>query len=220
MSSISSSTAADTSKLTQSQTAYKTLTGNFQDFLQMFVAQLQHQDPLEPMNTSDFTNSLANLSSVEQAVNMNSNMEKLVSLYQATQTSNLAGYIGKNVEVNGSQFQLENGSGAFSYTLDADAQAVPIAITDANNKLVLQVEGNATAGKHAFSWDGKDANGNQLPDGIYKVTVGAADVDGNITPVSTTGKGRVTGINMENGTSTLEVLNNSVSLDNILSLSI
>ena len=220
MSTITSSAtqAAAATSTTKSTIARETLTGNFQDFLTLFVTQLKHQDPLEPMESSEFTNSLANLSSVEQAVNMNSNLEKLIGMFESNQVTDSASYIDKTVEFDSSQFELKNGKAQFSYILDENSQGTPIAITDDKGNLVLQTEGSKLAGKHGFLWDGKDANGNQMPDGVYSLTVGAENKSGDIANVKTTGTGTVTGVSFEAGKTIVEVLNVGISMEDILSI--
>lgn len=203
---------------TESDVARETLTGNFQDFLTLFVTQLQHQDPLEPMETSEFTNSLANLSSVEQAVNMNSNMEKLLEMFSTTQVSDSASYIDKMVEFESKQFALQGGQAEFAYILEENSQATPIAVTDSNGRLVFQTVGSTAAGKHALQWDGKDMDGNQLPDGTYTVTVAAEDKAGEIKNVPTTGVAPVTGVSFENGETLLEVAGYGISIDDVISI--
>ncbi len=218
MSSISSIASQAVASQSKSDVARQTLTGNFQDFLTLFVTQLKHQDPLEPMETSEFTNSLANLSSVEQAVNMNSNMEKLLEKFSASQVSDSASYIDKMVEFSSSSFSLEGGKAEFTYDLESNSNATPIAIMDSKGNLVMQLSGSTSAGKHSVQWDGKDADGNQLPDGIYSLTVGAEAKNGEITSVPTTGTSRVTGVSFEDGDTVIEVAGFGISLADIISI--
>ena len=160
----------------QSAAAGATLSGTFDTFLKLLTAQLQHQDPLKPMESSEFTQQLVSYSQVEQQINTNKNLETLVSNMQATQFANSIGYIGKTIEAVGDTAGLKtDGSIAWAYELQGTAASTRLSVQDANGKTVFTKAGDTTVGRHEFNWDGKDSAGNKLPPGVYKLVVTAAD---------------------------------------------
>ena len=86
-----------------SETARKSLSDNFDQFLLLLTTQLQNQDPTDPLDTNEFTSQLVQFSSVEQAVKTNTNLEKMLSLLQTSQLDTAVGYIGKAVEAKGNK---------------------------------------------------------------------------------------------------------------------
>ena len=177
---------------TGSSAGKATLGSNFNTFLTMLTTQLKHQDPLSPMDSTQFTNQLVQFSSVEQQINANSNLEKLIKLQQTAQTSQGISYLGQTVEVAGNDLALQDGSASLSYTLPKEARDVKIQIKDSAGKTVNTITGEAASGRHDISWNGKDSDGKQLDDGRYSVQVVATGSDG--TAITTTGTtfGRVT----------------------------
>src|SRR3974390_2835673 len=93
------------------------LAGNFNEFLKLLTTQLQNQDPLSPMDTNQFTQQLVQFSSVEQQINMNTQLSTLISLQQTAQTAQAASFIGATVTVNGATAQLVNGRATWNYSV-------------------------------------------------------------------------------------------------------
>ncbi|MBM3950583.1 MAG: flagellar hook assembly protein FlgD [Rhodospirillales bacterium] len=168
-------------------------------FLNLLVTQLKHQDPLDPMDATEFTSQLVQFASVEQQIHQNANLEKLIALQQNSQISSLVNYIGMGVEATGQKVPLENGAAIFTYTNPSNVAKSTINIVNGQGATVYSVDADRTVGKHAFSWDGRDKNGILQPDGDYTVVVTAQDRDGKILPIEYTVFGRVTGASAENG---------------------
>jgi flagellar basal-body rod modification protein FlgD len=125
------------------------------------------------------------------------------------------GYLGKKVSITNGNASLNGGTANWTYNLSNLAATTQLSITDANGKTVYNGAGETTAGNHNFVWDGKDLNGNQLPDGAYKLTVTAADMAGNNVGNAVASAGTVTQIDMTSGTPQLIVGNMQVSLGDI-----
>ncbi len=168
-------------------------------FLNLLVTQLKHQDPLDPMDATEFTSQLVQFASVEQQIHQNANLEKLIGLQQSSQISSLVNYIGMNVEAAGQKMPLEAGSAKFTYTLPSNVANSNLNIVNDKGVSVYSADTAIAAGKHGFIWDGRDKNGILQPDGDYTVVVSAQDRDGKILPVDYTVFGRVTGATAENG---------------------
>jgi flagellar basal-body rod modification protein FlgD len=168
-------------------------------FLNLLVTQLKHQDPLDPMDATEFTSQLVQFASVEQQIQQNANLEKLISLQQGSQISSLVGYIGMKVETTGQKMPLENGHAKFTYTLPSNVAKSSLNIVNSKGVSVYSTDTEITAGKHGYIWDGRDKNGVLQPDGDYTVVVTAQDRDGKILPVESTVFGRVSGATAEGG---------------------
>ena len=168
-------------------------------FLNLLVTQLKHQDPLDPMDATEFTSQLVQFASVEQQIQQNANLEKLISLQQGSQISSLVNYIGMNVEAVSQKMPLEDGFAKFTYTLPSNVAKSNLNIVNDKGISVYSADTAITAGPHGYIWDGRDKNGVLQPDGDYTVVVSAQDRDGKILPVEYTVFGRVTGATAENG---------------------
>ena len=81
-----------------------------------------------------------------------------------------ATYLGKKVSITNGNASLTGGTATWTYNLGTASATTQLAITDTNGKTVFTATGETTSGNHAFTWDGKDMNGNQLADGTYKLT--------------------------------------------------
>ncbi len=197
----------------QSTQARQQLDSNYADFLKLLTTQLKNQDPTAPTDTNQLTQQIATLSQVEQQINTNKNLEKLITMINATQYNSVISYIGKQIEANGNQGALENGKAPFAYYLARDAANVDITISDASGRAVYTASGPATAGRKEFVWDGKNNAGQQMPDGIYTLKVEAKDASQNAITAQPYTTGIVTSIDSVDGTVYL-------SLGNILSIPI
>lgn len=190
--SVTTATAAGSG--TQSATDRRQLDENLNQFLSLLVTQLQYQDPLQPMDTNEFTQQLVQFASVEQQIYQNSHLEALLDAQKSLQQVGLTGYLGTDVETGGGEMSLTGGAADGSYALSASAADVMLTVSDASGNVVRTLSGERTAGRHAFHWDGRDDQGALLPDGRYTLSAAARSADGSAVPVSLTSFGRVTGI--------------------------
>lgn len=187
-----------------SQQQSNKLSQDFDDLLILLTTQLQNQDPLSPMESTEFTNQLVQFSQVEQQINMNQKLNQMLSL-QLAGTSNVAlGYVGLDVSYIGDLFYHpgEGKTHELHYALPEKALGgTTIYIRDAETgDVVRTVKGEMDAGNHTFKWDGLDDDGVALPVGNYRFTVDALnEAEEIIEGVSTAVSGRVTGIESVNG---------------------
>lgn len=197
-----SANAYQTPAPTKSQQSGSALAQDFDDFLTLLTTQLQNQDPLSPMDSSEFTNQLVQFSQVEQQIRTNSNLETLVTLQDLSLTSIALGYIGMNVEVAGNEFQYEEGQGAydFAYTLPkGGASSVEVSIYDDQNQLITKFVGPRNGGKNGVTWDGKNKDGAPADSGDYRVSVKALDAEGKQITAQTSITVLIDGIETVNG---------------------
>ncbi|MEJ0062795.1 MAG: flagellar hook capping FlgD N-terminal domain-containing protein [Alphaproteobacteria bacterium] len=181
--------------------ALSQLSGNYTMFLKLLTAQLQYQDPLAPTDSTTYTQQLVSYSQVEQQIKTNDQLGSLVNVSKANgnSTSALLDYLGRYAEVSGTDFALQNGSAYMSYSLDKSSPSVTIDIMNKDDAKVASFTSTGKAGAQQVVWDGTDNEGNQLPDGAYKMSITALDSKGDPIAVSEQSMmGKVTGI--EKGT--------------------
>jgi flagellar basal-body rod modification protein FlgD len=190
-------------------------------FLTLLITQLQHQDPLNPTDSTEFTAQLAQFSSLEQLSNVNENLNTL-KLYQASiNNAQAVSFIGKNIVSKGKTLPVTSGQpAACEFELSADAKRVVVSIYDAAGSFVKDIQATALkAGKQSLSWDGKDRNGNTVADGSYSFEVQAESASGEKVGVTTYSKGTVTGVTFEDGVTYLIVGRTKVAIGDVTQVS-
>jgi len=174
-----------------------------EDFLTLLVAQLENQDPLKPDDATEFTAQLAQFSSLEQLVSLNSSMDSFVAANRQTDRLATLNTIGKKVAYQTSTFQYSSGSVEIGYKLDAGATDVTLVLRH-NNTTVAEFDGRELGpGNHFITWDGLDNSGTQAKAGSYKITVrtkGTTEEEINSVPLVKT---IVTGVDMDNENGTV-----------------
>ncbi len=195
------------------------LADDFDTFLTLLTTQLQNQDPLEPLDTNEFTRQLVEFTSVEQSIETNQNLESLVALTMAGITGSTVGYIGQQVDAIGDTMGLEEGGSIeWAYAFDQIADSTSIVVTDESGKVVYTTEGETSSGRHEFNWDGKDNAGDALPPGLYSIQVTALDADGASIPLATSISGIVTSVTLAGDQPILTFGGVSAPLSDILSV--
>ena len=171
------------------------------DFLRLLTAQLKKQDPLHPMQSTDFVAQTAQFTSVEQLQNLNTTLQNLANHTGMNGAVSASALLGKTVSVNGSPLMLDGvASATLSYALPATASSVAVQVQDQSGKTVRTVYlGPQGLGAHQAAFDGKADDGSQLPFGAYTYSVAAADTAGKLVSGIATGAGTVTGIAVDNG---------------------
>jgi flagellar basal-body rod modification protein FlgD len=186
-------------------------------FLKLLITQLQHQDPLNPADSTEFTSQLAQFSSLEQLSNVNDNLNTL-KLYQASiNNAQAVSFIGKDVVSKGKALQVTAGQPvSCEFNLGADAKRVVVSIYDAAGSFVKDIQATALkAGTQGISWDAKDRNGNTVADGAYTFEVQAEGASGEKVDLTTYSKGTVTGVTFEDGVTYLIVGNSKVAIGDV-----
>jgi flagellar basal-body rod modification protein FlgD len=188
------------------------------DFLQLLVTQLQAQDPLNPLESAEFTAQLAQFSSLEQLQGINDNMHNL-QLYQASMNNAQAvSLIGKVVKAPGNSIHLSDGiSNDIHFELGADARSVLANIYSTDGRLVKTIDaGPLSAGDQTLTWDGTDNEGGRMPDGVYAFGVSAVDARDAVVDAGTFSIGTVNAVNFEDGTARLMVGGMEIPMSSVL----
>ena len=191
------------------------LSGNFSTFLTLLTSQLKNQDPTSPMDTNQFTQQLVMYSQVEQQIQGNSHLKTLIAQGQSSAAAVATGYLGKKVSITNGLSSLSNDEARWTYNLSSAAASSNLTVSDANGKIVYVGEAEKAAGNHAFTWNGKDNNGNELADGVYKLTVTASDAAKNAVTTAVASAGTVSQIDMTGGVPQLIVGHMSMNLSDI-----
>jgi flagellar basal-body rod modification protein FlgD len=209
-SSSSANAAAGTNSI-----ASNSIAGNFNEFLQLLTTQLKNQNPLDPLDTNQFTQQLVQFSSVEQQINMNTQLTTLIGLQQTAQSAQAASFVGATVAVNGSTTQLVNSQATWNYSVSSPATAT-ITVTNASGQTVFSETGTVQPGQQAFNWNGVGTNGQQWPDGAYTIAITATGANGQSVGVSTQVQGVVDSVDLSQNPPVLSVGGQNFTLNQIL----
>jgi flagellar basal-body rod modification protein FlgD len=208
------------SKATQTTATSKNDIMGKDDFLRLLVAQLQSQDPMNPMESTDFTAQLAQFSSLEQLQNINTSLGTIGTSQSVLTNSQAVGFIGKTVTAIGDTIDVTEGSSQeLQFTLDEDAVGSYLRIYDQQGNFVRQIEtGALSSGDNSVAWDGMDYLGGQVPDGTYSFEVEAIDELGNTVGSTQYMTGVVTGVHYQNGVAYLQCGNREIAMGNVVNV--
>ncbi|MCP5365749.1 MAG: flagellar hook assembly protein FlgD [Hyphomicrobiales bacterium] len=212
---LGSTSATSASLGQQAATSQSKLDEDLNKFLTLLVTQLQNQDPLEPLDTHEFTAQLVDFANVEQQIQQNSHLETLITAQTTGQAAASVAYLGTQVEAQSDQIPLQDGEASASYTLSEPAAKTQILVTDAQGNVLFSESGATTTGQHTFHWNGTDTNGNVVADGAYQLQIAAENQDGELIDVPTTVKGTVDSVSFADGAFTLHLGELEVALDKI-----
>jgi flagellar basal-body rod modification protein FlgD len=172
------------------------LAGNFNTFLTLLTTQLQNQNPLDPLDSNQFTQQLVEFSSVEQQVNMNANLQTLISLQQTSEATSAMQYLGSNVTLSGTAASLAANSPA-TWSLNSPSPATAnVTITSSTGQTAYTGTVSLSSGSQAYTWNGQGTNGVTWPAGQYTLSVNATGANGQAVTVATQVQGTVSGVNL------------------------
>lgn len=194
---------------------------NEADFLNLLVTQLQNQDPLNPMESAEFSAQLAQFSSLEELIEINENLLFMSDSNIANAQLNALSLIGKEVTFQDTVFLVQDGqAGQVEFDLAEDAERVVVRIYDPSGAEVDAVSlGELEAGTQTYQWDAEDNVGLNAEDGAYTYEVEAFDADGQAVNVTARTSFLVEGVEFFEGQTLLKVNGELVPLSSIVSVS-
>lgn len=191
------------------------------DFLQLLIAKLEHQDPLKPMEDEDFIAQLAQFSSLEQMYNIaegiSSSNEWDYLQMQSINNVMASGLIGKDVMATyGGVYVDQTNTPQITYTLNSPADEVTFTVKDAYGNTVATItQDSVDVGVNTFAWDGCDSQGNRVDEGYYNLEATATTASGAAITPSLSLTGRVEAIVYRDGSAYLRVNGTEVALGDI-----
>jgi flagellar basal-body rod modification protein FlgD len=166
-------------RLDQEQAGNKNELGK-NEFMELMIAQLKNQNPLEPQDNGEFISQLAQFSSLEEMQKLSGNVDDVVSQFRSTQALQASAMVGRTV-LAPSPVGILGPEGQISGNVEvpASTSGLNVSIENQAGERVRQLDlGAQQAGVTGFNWDGKDGNGNSLPPGPYRIVAEASYPDG------------------------------------------
>lgn len=200
-----------------SKAASTGLNADFNMFLKLLTTQMQNQDPLSPMDSSQYTQQLVQYSQVEQSIKQNSTLSSILTSLGNQGLTQASTMIGKTVEVNSDAAGLTSKTPAtWNWYGSAEVKQLTATITDASGKTVEIRKLDAGPRTGSFTWDGKITGSDKVaPDGTYTVKLDGLDASGNKVTVSPWAVGSVDNVQMANGVVMLSINGVQYTTDSI-----
>jgi len=169
-------------------------------FLRLFITQLKNQNPLEPMDNTEFISQLAQFTALEQTTNMSKAFQQFLKSQESFSKLQAASLVGKNAVVSGKYVNLKSGSAdTIVFNLEGNTP-VTLEIYDADGNLLRREDlGYLEAGMHSYVWDGRDSEGTLMPDGTYTYKLLGIDEYGNQVELGGLEGGKVEAVQFLNG---------------------
>jgi flagellar basal-body rod modification protein FlgD len=186
-------------------------------FLNLLCAQLQYQDPLNPVENTEFASQLAQFSSLSELTDMNTSINNMSTVQNSMNSMQALSFIGKQVNGSGNTIDYSGSGGStIDYNVGSNAADVVVKINNSSGTTVRTVDlTNVQAGDNTYTWDGTSDNGTTLGSGTYTFTISATDSNGKALTTTTSTSGTVTGVRYDSGNIYLEVGDKEVSLSNV-----
>ncbi len=213
--SSSPSSSSGTGGTTLGSAADQTIAGNFQTFRTLLTTQLQNQNPLDPLDTNQFTQQLVEFAGVEQQLKTNDSLSTLVSMQQTAQATQALQFVGKTAIVDGNTTAMTNSKATWELNVPS-ASTIDITIANSAGQTVFTGKFSANAGDNQpFTWNGQGNDGTQFPDGIYKLTATAQDSSGNTVAIPTQVGGTVSAVDLTQSPPMLSINGQSYTMSQI-----
>jgi flagellar basal-body rod modification protein FlgD len=190
------------------------IASNFSTFLQLLTTQLKNQNPLDPLDTNQFTQQLVQFAQVEQQMKSNDQLASLVSLEKSAKTTTALAYVGSTVVVDGSTAKLADTGATWTFNVSKPATAT-VTIKDSTGQTAYSGTFAVNPGSQSFTWDGIGADGKQWPAGNYTLTATAIDANKQTVAVSTEIEAVVDSVDLTQDPPLLSINGQDYTLDKV-----
>jgi flagellar basal-body rod modification protein FlgD len=215
---LATQAAADAKSTASAST--KTASSEKDMFLNLLVKQLQYQDPLNPVENTEFASQLAQFSSLEALTDMKGSIDTMSTVQNSLNSIQASSFIGKKVNASGNTISYKGESSSITFNLANNAADAIVTIYNSSGTSVRTIDmKNVQKGDVTCTWDGKDDNGQTLSPGTYYYKISATDYSGSAVSSTTSTNGTVTGVRYDNGTIYLEVGDKEITLSQVTKVS-
>jgi flagellar basal-body rod modification protein FlgD len=190
-----------------------TLANNFTTFLQLLTTQLKNQNPMDPLDTNQFTQQLVQFAQVEQQMKQNDQLSTLISIEKSAQATVALSYVGQIAVVDGST-NLLNGNATWTINAPKPSTAT-VTIRDSTGQTAYSGSFALNAGVQNFTWDGRGNDGRLWPTGQYTLTATGLDASGKNVALSTEVTAVVDSANLQADPPTLSINGHDYTLDQV-----
>ncbi len=211
---VSSAASSSSGASTTTGVDSGTLADNFTTFLQLLTTQLKNQNPLDPLDTNQFTQQLVQFASVEQQMKSNEQLASLVALEKSAQTTTALAYVGSTVVVDGSTAQLTSTGADWSFNVTKPSTAT-VTIKDSTGQTAYSGTFGVNPGIQNFTWDGRGNDGKAWPNGNYTLSVSAVDANSQSVGISTEVQAVVDSVDLTQNPPLLSLNGENYTLDKI-----
>jgi flagellar basal-body rod modification protein FlgD len=199
---------------TQPAVDKNTLAGNFQTFLTLLTTQLKNQNPLDPLDTNQFTQQLVQFAQVEQQLKQNEQLATLISIEKTAQATTALAFVGQTVAVDGQTAALKGDKATWSFQVPKPVAAT-VSIKSSTGQTVYSGSFTMNPGLQNFIWDGRDNSGTKWPDGNYTIAISGKDASGQVVAIPSEIQGVVDSVDLMKTPPVLSIGGQSFTLDKI-----
>jgi flagellar basal-body rod modification protein FlgD len=203
MTTVTSATQQQNLPTSAGQAAASITGADFNMFLKLLTTQMQNQDPLDPMDTSQYTQQLVQYSQVEQSMQQTGVLRDILTRLTAADMAQASSFIGREAQFDNNVAGLSEAPAQWSYSLPREAASITATIKDSSGKTVASKVLDA-GHEGRFSWDGAQAGG-AAPHGAYTLTIEALDASGDVVPAEVRSVGVVDSVTSASGSVMLGV---------------
>jgi flagellar basal-body rod modification protein FlgD len=211
---VNNSSSSSSSSSSSTGVDKDTLAGNFQTFLTLLTTQLKNQNPLDPLDTNQFTAQLVQFAQVEQQLKSNDQLATLVSIEKSAQSTTALAFVGQNIAVDGQTATLKNSSATWSFQVPKPISAT-VTVKSSTGQTVYSGSFSMDTGLQSFAWDGRDNTGTLWPDGKYTISITGKDASGQTVSVPTEVEGLVDSVDLTQTPPVLSMGGQDYTLDKV-----
>jgi len=210
---VTSTTPPPAASITGSGADRASIAENFSTFLQLLTTQLKNQNPMDPLDTNQFTQQLVQFAQVEQQMKQNDQLSQIIAIEKSAQSTIALTFIGQTVVIDGATTKLD-GTANWVFNVPKPSTTT-VTIKDSSGQTVYTDTVTMSAGQRTFTWDGKGKDGKAWPKGNYTLTATAVDASGQSTVLATEVQAVVDGVDLTKDPPLLWINNQPYTMDRI-----